>query len=100
MEQRINNIKKLEVILDKATALFNDLEQMIEELEKFHPEFQKLMNYYGSEEWMQDVEDSNKGIFDDIKCGVLSEDAIYNLYTQQRFLHFKMMRIALDYLEK
>lgn len=100
MDKRIKNIEQQENTLDKAEILIEQLENLIYKWENLHPDFTKLMDYYGSTEWIKDMEESNQGVFEDIKCGVLSEDAVYNLYTRQRNLNFRMVRIAIDYLEK
>lgn len=99
MEKRIENIQLHEKTLDKANALINELENWLDKWGELHPDFQNLMKYYGSPQWQEDVDTSNKGTFSDFPHGVLSQDAVYDMYTNQRNLNFKMIRTALDYLE-
>lgn len=101
MDERIKNIENQEKNLDDLVALTNNLESLVDRWITFKPQFDALMSYYTGQAWMQDVEDSNNEMFPkDLKCGVLSEDAVYDIFRQQRDLNFKMIRIALDYLEK
>lgn len=99
MEKRISQIQKQEQSLNRANDLIEKLESLIEDWQKLRPQFSELMEYYGSEQWHDDVEDSNEGAFKDFPHGVLSEDAVYDMFHRQRELNFKMMRVALDYLE-
>ena len=62
--------------------------------------YQKLSDYYGSTQWMQDYEDDEAGKFPmDLKRGVLSEDAVYDLFTENRDLHVRMLRLVTNALE-
>lgn len=99
MKDRIENIQKHELSLNRANELLNKLETIIEEWKKFNPNFLELMEYYQSPEWMEDFDAGNKGVFKDINCGILSEDGIFNMFQRQRELNFKMIRVALNYLE-
>ena len=99
MNKKIANIQQKEAILDKGEELVRRLETLIAEWERFHPEFKELMAYYGSAQWHEDVQACDEGALEGVKCGVLSEDAVYELYGEQRTLNFKMIRAALDYLE-
>lgn len=99
MNQQIKNIKKQEKALDKGLELVRSIEVLLAEWERFYPDFKELMSYYGSAQWYVDVKDSNSDNLVGVKCGVLSEDAVYDLYGAQRALNFKMMRTALAYLE-
>lgn len=93
------HIKKHEAALDRVQQLMERMNAVMTEWEQCLPEFEGLMAYYGSEQWHEDVRASDEGALESVKCGVLSQDAVYNLYAEQRALHFKMMRLALDYLE-
>lgn len=100
MNKQRKNIEQQEATLDKGVELVRSLEALIVEWQRFHPEFNELMAYYGSAQWHEDVKASNEGALEGVKCGVLSEDAVHDLYGEQRALNLKMMRVALDYLER
>ncbi len=96
---RIASIQKYETTLDDGNDLFTRFETILEELHTYHPRLAALMQYYHSEKWMKDMEDSGTGVFDDIPHGVLSQDAVYDLYTRQRDAVIRAMNIALRYIE-
>ncbi|WP_298052885.1 DUF4298 domain-containing protein [uncultured Paenalcaligenes sp.] len=99
MTKQIANIQHQEAILDNGAELVRNLEALIAEWQRFQPDFSELMAYYGSAQWHEDVKARDEGALDSVKCGVLSEDAVYELYGEQRALNLKMMRVALGYLE-
>lgn len=56
---------------------------------KEHPEIQEkidiLENYYDSGEWLKDYDRDSRGeLPKDVKCGVLAEDTLYNLFSDIR----------------
>ena len=54
-----------------------------------------LSDYYGSEEWKQDFADDEAGLLPgDLKRGVLSEDAIWNVLSDSRDLEERMGEMA------
>ena len=70
---------------NKALSDFRSIQQKIEELEA----------YYTGKKWMKDYEDYEAGkIPKDLPCGVLSEDAVYDLLTQNRDLILEMLELA------
>lgn len=95
----LKRIEKHEQTLNKLDEALSQLEEMLDILEGFKPDFKQLMNYYGSDVWFEDVALSEKPDFPDTPHGVLSQDTVYNLYQQQRQLHFSSIRLALGYLE-
>ena len=54
----------------------------------------KLDSYYGSPEWRADFEADEAGAFGDLKRGVLSEDAVYDLITEHSELMERLIRAA------
>lgn len=99
-EKRIAHIEKQEKTLDEFTQVLKDLKRITEKWENLYPDFSDLMAYYSSEQWLKDMEAHNKGELKNIKCGVLSQDAVYNLYDDQKQLTLAIMQTALKYLEK
>lgn len=97
--KNIDRIQKQEAILNSVDFALNELEAVLQNLETLLPHFKELMKYYGGEDWFDDMEASEKSDFPNIPRGVLSQDAVYNLFQIQRELQFKNIRLALDYLE-
>lgn len=72
MERKLNRVskavKRLSAALDEYTGVQDDIRE--------------LEAYYGSEVWKQDFADDEKGLLpSNLKRGVLSEDAIWNVLT-------------------
>ncbi len=99
MEDRIKNIREHEVILDRSNDLLGQLEIVADNWEELLIDFLKLKEYYQSEQWIEDYESSNKGEFPPIKCGVLSQDEVYNALSRWRELSIKLMKLAIESIE-
>ena len=79
MEQS-ERITNMEQILDEATEAFSSLSKALEKYSAVQNKLEELNAYYSSEQWRQDFDDDSAGkIPINLKRGVLSEDAVYNL---------------------
>lgn len=79
MEQ-INRIIYMEQILDRVTEAIFSLSEALEKYSAVQNELLELIAYYSSKQWRQDFDDDSAGkIPRELKRGVLSEDAVYNL---------------------
>ena len=77
----------MKAILDRATAALDALEQKSDEYELLQDDIKILDAYYSSESWKRDLALDEQGKLPmDLKRGVLSEDAIYNLLERNREL--------------
>lgn len=84
-----------EQILNKSVKVFGEVRNAVEKLKSLLPQFQSLKNYYGSEEYMRDFDKSNlTSEYDDIHCGVLSEDGVYNLLVEAHELAVEMLELG------
>lgn len=89
------NIKKLE----KLTRIYKEQLKLIENLDKAIDEYRdhlsfykELKSYYYSEEFFKDLDDSNRGDIDDfVDQTILSEDAIYDLISDNYELVLKLL---------
>ena len=78
--KQIERITYMEQILDEATAAVSSLSEVLEKYSAVQDKLQELVAYYSSEQWRQDFDDDSAGkISQNLKRGVLSEDAVYNL---------------------
>ena len=94
MEQ-IERITYMEQILDEATEAVSSLSEALEKYSAVQDKLQELNAYYSSEQWRQDFDDDSAGkIPGDLKRGVLSEDAVYNLLTNYSTLKKNLMELA------
>ena len=100
VNKQIRRIQKMEERLDKSHEVIEKLAEALEKYEAVQDEYYELENYYSSRLWMDDYEDDEAGkIPAEIKRGVLSEDAVYNLITEHRELMTRMQRCVLKFME-
>ena len=100
MKERLENIKKMEAILNRTDGLIGEMEILTKRWEENEADFKKLMNYYGSEEWHTDREDDQKKVIpQDLPRGVLGEDLVHNTYGNRREVAVSMVRAGDSSLE-
>lgn len=79
MEQTAR-IRRMEQSLRRASRAVKNLSEALDIYEKTLPDFAALNDYYGSDDWKQDLLDDESGrLPQGLKRGVLSEDGIWNL---------------------
>ena len=80
---QIETISAMEKILDRAEGLIGQLEKAVDDYEALLPELKQLEGYYESPQWVSDYEDQEAGKLPEaFKCGVLSQDGVYDLLTR------------------
>ena len=85
-EERLDNILNCIKLLEEALTNFNSNKKNIVLLNK----------YYGSKNWFKDKESFEKGIIQNVKAGVLSEDAVWNMNEDIKDLLKQMKKIVED----
>ena len=99
MEQ-IERIREMENCLDVSEKAIRELSEVLSAYEEAQLQYRKLSDYYGSDQWMQDYADDEAGKLPrDLKRGVLSEDGVYDLITENRELLVRMLRLVTTALE-
>lgn len=99
MEQ-VERIEKMEACLDASEAAIWGLSQALSAYEEVQEAYDRLIGYYGSDQWMQDYEDDEAGkLPKELKRGVLAQDAVYDLLTENRELLVRMLRLVSHALE-
>ena len=99
MEQ-IERIERMEACLDVSEAAIRALSQALSAYEEAQEAYGRLSDYYGSDLWMQDYEDDEAGkLPKELKRGVLSQDAGFDLLTENRELLVRMLRLVSHALE-
>ena len=99
MEQ-IERITQMEQCLDATEKAIRELSEALSAFEEVQLQYRQLNDYYGSDAWMQDYEDDEAGkLPKDLKRGVLSEDAVYDLITDNREILVRMLRLVTTALE-
>ena len=85
--KRIERIERMERNLERATNALRVLNDALDEYEAVQEALHELDSYYGSDTWKQDFSDDEQGrLPKDLKRGVLSEDAIWNVLEDYRTL--------------
>ena len=99
MEQ-LKRIEEMERRLDAYEKAIRELSEALSAFEAVQPQYRQLSDYYGSDLWMQDYEDDEAGKLPaDLKRGVLSQDAVYDLITENRELLVRMLKLVTGALE-
>jgi hypothetical protein len=80
-------ITYMEQILDKVSSAVSNLSEALKRYTALLPALRELSDYYSSPLWLQDFEDDEAGRLPaNLKRGVLSEDAVYDLLDENRRL--------------
>lgn len=94
MEQ-LKRIQYMEQILDTCTEAVEALSTALDAYEAVQGGFQELSDYYEGPLWRQDLTDDDAGkLPQDLKRGVLSEDAVYDLLMGQKELLEQMEELT------
>ena len=73
----------MEALLDQAEAALKAMDDAKERLDQMGDTFLRLADYYTSPDWRRDFEADEQGrLPKDLKRGVLSEDAVWNVLTR------------------
>lgn len=84
---QIKRITYMEDNLNKVSQAVEELEAAFENYESIQKNWKELLAYYDSRQWRRDFEDDEAGKLPaDLRRGVLSEDAVYNLLTENQRL--------------
>ena len=87
MSKQTGRISKNEERLNSAREVLNKLEAALNAYTENAEEIRKLEKYYTGGEWRKDLEAWENGrLPEDLRCGVLSEDAVYDLLTDESAL--------------
>ena len=80
-------IKLMEERFDRVSDAVKKLSEALETYESVQDDLKALNDYYGGVEWKQDLADDEAGLLPrDLKRGVLSEDGVWDLLSDNRDL--------------
>ena len=95
----IERIKRMEKALDACSATVKNLSEAVQSYADVQKQYQELTDYYFGPDWLHDLDADRDGLLPrDLKRGVLSEDAVYDLVTDNDAL-LAMLRELLSTLE-
>lgn len=91
----IKRIEYFELILDESKRAADSFNKEFVKFKKQCEKIKELSAYYGSDEWFSDFENYENGEIDkNIKCGVLSEDEIFDVIENCRKTAVEMLDTA------
>ena len=101
MDKSIERIKEMEEILNNSIKTINDFESALDAFLKAQIGINKVSEYYGSENWFNDIEEYDSGkVPKDVKAGILSEDLAYDMLMNNRELAIRMLEVGTEILKK
>ena len=94
-EEQLRRIAREEALLDQAAAACETLREALEAYRAAKAPLAELAAYYESEVWRRDFEDDEAGLLPQtLKRGVLSEDTLYDLLSEEKKLRLDMRTLA------
>jgi len=94
-DERLKNIDNMEKIFNELELSLKDMEKSFKKWKRLYPKFKKLVEYYDSEQWKKDYDNVNNGkLKPKWPHWILSEDAIYDFYNDQRKLCEDMIKFT------
>ena len=100
MKQK-ERIEKMEKILFNSSKLLEELEKILNKIEKGSKNYDELIKYYYSNNWVKDKEDFEKDLLPDMESAyVLTEDGIYDMMTASSGTAIHMLELAIKILKR
>ncbi len=93
----IDRITKNEERLDRINECIKEMKTALSNMKSIQKDLSLLNKYYGSKNWFKDKEAFEKNEISNIKAGVLSEDAVWNMNESINDLINEMKKIISFY---
>lgn len=91
---QIERIRYMEQLLDESEAALRQFSDALETYQTVQDKIRKLSEYYTDTSWREDYESDCAGkLPPDLKRGVLSEDAVYDLLAENDRLQKYLSKI-------
>ncbi len=98
--KQIVRINKYETILNESTKTLKKFNKTLKEYSDIQKKIKDLSDYYGSDNWYQDVDDYGMNLLPkELKAGILSEDAIYDLLIDNHEIAIELLEVAASILK-
>ena len=93
-QSRLDKISEMENLLNEAESFLTDAEQFLKK-------WQALESYYFDGDWRKDYQAYEDGkIPEDMPCGVLSEDLVFNASTGHHGLAIEYLKVVAKVLDQ
>ena len=96
--QQLDRIKENEESLNKSINAIEEFKEALDKYKVAQEEIKKVSKYLGSKEWFKDYDDVQYRNID-IKAGVLSEDAAYDMLEENKKIAIEMLEVATSILK-
>ena len=99
--KQTERITQMEQRLDRLSVAVMDLSSALDKYESALEDRDILSQYYVSKEWKKDFNDDEAGLLpNDLKRGVLSEDALWNVLADCRELNIRLSAFITKILQR
>lgn len=94
-QEQLQRVQQMEQALNAAAHALQSLEAALKQYQAALPELQALAEYYESPFWLQDYDADHRGAFPpELRRGVLSQDALYDLLCEHTRLRREMRKLG------
>ena len=91
----------MEQFLNESTNIIEEFSAVFERFLQCRVGIEQLKQYYGSKEWYEDLEAyDKKQLPEGLKCGVLSEDLIYDMLMEYHKLAIQMLETGTEIVKR
>ena len=98
---RIERIRRMERYLDRSGKAVEKLEKALKDYESVQGDYRRLLDYYQGGKWMEDHDADERGeLPSNLKRGVLSEDAVYDLIAKHHDVSARLLKIIAKNFEE
>ncbi len=95
--EQLRRVARMEDIYDQGCVAVDEVLRAVQRYLDVESDIRELEAYYQSTAWLADIDADREGkIPKDMKRGVLSEDAIYDLLTQESSMLQMFQRVSKD----
>ena len=94
-KEKIERIQRMEGYLNDYAKTLEETKKAVDRLKEHQESYIQLRDYYSSQAYFDDLDLSNQADFPaDLPCGVLSEDAVYDLLDEHFQMGVELLEIA------
>ncbi|MBQ9432636.1 MAG: DUF4298 domain-containing protein [Synergistaceae bacterium] len=96
---QLERIALMEQFLDKAKENLRAYSESLRAFREIQPKLRELAGYYAGEDWRKDFADDEAGrLPEGLKRGVLSEDGVYDVLSENRELQAETLEVMAEIL--
>ena len=100
-QSRLDKISEMENLLNEAENFLADAEQFLENGRPSYQKMKTLEHYYFDGDWRADYRAYEEGeIPENMPCGVLSEDLVFNASTEHHSLAIEYLKVVAKVLDQ